>query len=332
MKIDQDIHPAGVYSGISNADYHGGPGISKSGLDVIRKSPAHFKQSRSEGYQEPTPSQRLGTMAHALILEPETFWDEYAMPFEAPDGALSTNDEIKARLKLAGEKVSGNKPELIERLRSVDPDAVFLDDAKAAYDEEVGDKEVITAEELEKVEAIRDSVMNHPAAGKLLKPGSGIAELSCYWTDPATGVLCRCRPDFWRHDGIIVDLKTARDASPEGFEKSIEGWRYYVQDPFYQYGISEAVAQGFMMSDIEMSAPKAFIFVAVETVAPYAVGVYVLDPVSVEIGCQEYREDLETYAECIGTDTWPGYSDKIESISLPGWRLRQEEFKNEEEI
>lgn len=330
MKIDQDIHLAGVYSGISNADYHGGPGISKSGLDVIRKSPAHFKQSRAEGYKEPTPSQRLGTLVHALILEPETFWDEYAMPFVSPEGALSTNDEIKARLKLAGEKVSGNKSDLIERLRAVDPTAVFLDDAKAAYAAEVGDKEIITAEELEKVEAIRDSVMSHPKAGKLLSPDEGVAELSCYWTDPLTGVLCRCRPDFWRHDGIIVDLKTARDASPDGFEQSIEGWRYYVQDPFYQDGVSAAVEQG--VNEMNMPSPKAFVFVAVETVAPYAVAVYFLEAFDRDIGRREYQEDLATYAECLGSDSWPGYSDKIEPIGLPAWRRRQEEFKNEEGI
>ena len=334
MKHEQEFQPAGVYAGISNAEYHGGPGISKSGLDQISKSPAHFKQAREEGYTPPTPSQRLGTLAHSYILEHETFWDHYALPFKAPEGALTTNAEIQDRLKDLGEKTTGTKPVLMSRLRKVDPEAVFFDDAKVAYTREVGDREIITHDELEKLEGMRASVMAHPKAGPLLEAGSGVAELSCYWKDPETGVLCRCRPDFWRHDGVIVDLKTARDASPKGFMKSIEGWRYHVQHAFYMDGIEAAQDQSWMTVHDEagMPAPNAFIFVAVEPFAPYAVGVYHIDPVSIEIGRREYREDLARYAECLETGKWPAYSDKIESISLPEWRLRQEEIEDEQGV
>jgi len=314
----KDIQP-GIYAGLSNAEYHGGPGVSKSGLDKIRKSPAHFNEAMKKGYSEPTVSQRLGTLAHALLLEPETFWDIYALPFDAPEGALSTMDDMKARLKDLDQPVSGKKP-----------DAVFLDDAKASYAEGVGAREVITAEEFEKVEGMRDAVMAHPKAGKLLAPGSGVAELSCYWRDPETGVLCRCRPDWWRNDGVVVDLKTARDASPEGFSKSINDWRYYVQDPFYTDGATAALEQG--PQDVPApEKPKAFAFVAVEPVKPYAVGVYYLEPQSRDIGRREYREDIARYAECLNADQWPAYSEKIEPIGLPGWRLAREEFNNDEE-
>lgn len=332
MKIEQNIHPAGVYSGISNADYHGGPGISKSGLDVIRKSPAHFKQSRDDGYKESTPSQRLGTLAHSYILEHEIFWDHHAMPFEAPEGVIDTVPQIKERLKEIGEKFasSAKKPDLLDQLRSADPEAVILDDAKAAYAEEVGDKEIITADELEKLEGMWASIQKHPKARQLLKPGTGVAELSCYWIDQETGVLCRCRPDFWSDTGWIVDLKTTRDASPDGFRKSLFGWGYFKQDPFYQDGASEALKQG--AGSVDRPSPKGFAFVAIEPVAPYPVTVFIMGNVSRDIGRREYREDLATYAECLSSDHWPAYSDNIEVIELPEWRLRQEEFKNEEEI
>lgn len=328
--IEQDLTAPkeGVFAGLSNAAYHGGPGISKSGLDLIRRSPMHYRHSLTVS-REPTPDQRIGTLAHTMILEPETVWDHYATPFVAPEGALSTVEEIKDRLKGLGLPVTGKKAELAARLLDADPSIILLDDARAAHAAAVGDRAIVTAEEMAQAEAIRDAVMAHPAAGKLLAPGAGVAELSAYWRDPETGVLCRCRPDWWRHDGTIVDLKTARDASPSGFPGSILSWRYHVQAAFYLDGIERAKAAG----GVDMPAPKAFVFVAVEKVAPYAVAVYHLDvQQSVAIGRREYREDLDTYAECARSGIWPGYGDKIQSISLPEWRLRQEEFSIEQEV
>lgn len=317
----------GVFVGILNAAYHGGPGISKSGLDIIRRSPMHYRHALTIR-REPTPDQRVGTLAHAMLLEPEALWDDYATPFVPPESALATVDEIKERLKGFGLPTSGKKAELAARLFDADPSVVFLDEARAEHAAAVGSRAIVTAEEMAQAEAIRDAVMAHPAAGKLLSPDAGVAELSCYWRDPETKVLCRCRPDFWRHDGVIVDLKTARDASPEGFPKSLLSWRYHVQAAFYLDGIKRARAAG----GVDMPEPKAFVFVAVEKVAPYAVAVYHLDAQSVGIGRREYREDLAIYAECRRTGIWPGYGDKIQSVSLPEWRLRQEEFSIEQEV
>lgn len=321
----------GVFAGKSNAEYHGGEGISKSGLDIIRKSPMHFRHSRTAERKAPSPDQRLGTIAHSMILEPKTFWDEYARPFEAPANAIDTVPQIKERLIDLGEKPKGaKKADLIDQLRAVDPQVVFLDEARAEHAGSVGGKEIITSDELAKVEAMRDAFFANDAAGKLFAPDSGVAELSCYWIDEETGVLCRCRPDFWRYNGVIADLKTARDASYEGFQKSIYGWRYHVQHAFYMDGIREAIRQGGFFGIPKMPEPTHFVFGALEKIEPYASGSYNLDPESVEIGRREYREDLRTYADCLSSDKWPGYGDKIQPISLPEWVLRREQYENEE--
>jgi hypothetical protein len=48
-----------------------------------------------------------------------------------------------------------------------------------------------------------------------------MAEMSGFWSDPETGLGCKCRPDWLAMaDGIvtgIVDVKTCVDASAEGF-------------------------------------------------------------------------------------------------------------------
>ena len=57
-----------------NEDYHAYEGISKSGLDKIAKSPAHFYLSAPKGQ---TPAMRMGTIVHTAVLEPERFRAEY---------------------------------------------------------------------------------------------------------------------------------------------------------------------------------------------------------------------------------------------------------------
>jgi exodeoxyribonuclease VIII len=66
----------GIYAGISNDAYHGGPGVSKSGLDLIARSPLHYWTRYLDPQRtptEPTPSMRLGTAIHTAVLEPGEF-------------------------------------------------------------------------------------------------------------------------------------------------------------------------------------------------------------------------------------------------------------------
>jgi len=57
---------------MSNAEYHRHPAISKSGLDQIAKSPAHFQLYRNTP-KESTTDMDIGTAFHSLLLEPEKF-------------------------------------------------------------------------------------------------------------------------------------------------------------------------------------------------------------------------------------------------------------------
>lgn len=374
---------AGVYSGISNADYHGGPGISKSGLDLIHRSPMHYKAVLdSTNDNQPTPAQALGTAAHSLILEPAEFVKHYCMALRPSDvpHAIDDRDQLVAmvaklnegrlpklatggskaeqvarileanadlpadlqpsaaeleamkgaELKTALEKLnesrqgllstSGNRHELAELLRASGVEVTLWSDVQAEWLQNNSERTVLSQEQWDQLHAMRDAVMAHPAANALLTGCPGKAELSVYWVDPVTGVLCRCRPDWWRDDDLLVDLKTTDDASPEGFAKSIANWRYDVQDPMYQDGVQLATGR----------KPRGFVFIAVEKKYPHAVGVYVLDDESRELGRAQYRADLARYAECQANDTWPGYGDKIQSISVPAWHANKNQHLLEE--
>lgn len=370
----------GIYNDISNADYHGGAGISKSGLDLIHRSPMHYKATLDAANDNaPTAAQRIGTAFHSLLLEPLMFTREYTLALRQQDvpEAIDDREQLVALVnelnstRLPKLPTSGSKAELVDRIAQADQsiDTAVLADMKQAELKAIidglneeragllstsgtrhelaailrangrrvtlwsdvreewlmnnGHRIVLSPDEWDQLHRMRDAVMAHPAASALLTGAPGWPELSVYWDDPDTGELCRCRPDFWRADGIIVDVKTTDDASPEGFAKSIANWRYHVQHPYYLDGINHALAQMGKPTCEHPASAKAFVFLAVEKKAPYAVAVYMLDAASGQAGREEYRSDLDTYAHCVASGAWPGYGDKVQQIALPDWKLRR---------
>lgn len=187
---------------ISNEDYHGGPGISKSHLDVISPQnngcPAKYWYtyiSEQAEPREPSPDMIIGTAVHTLVLEPETFDDCYV-----------ESQKFDRRTK-AGKAEA------------------------AAFEEANKGRIVLEPDAMKQVKEMAHAVHVHPVASKLLARGE--AETSFYATDPETGLLIKSRPDFINHNNFMIDLKTTGDASPDAFFKSIINFRYFIQPPWY---------------------------------------------------------------------------------------------------
>ncbi len=371
----------GIYADISNADYHGGAGVSKSGLDLVLRSPMHYKSVRDAANDnEPTPAQAIGTAAHSIILEPKEFAKEYCLglrPQDVPD-AIMGRDTLVAMVEKLNEGrlpklvTGGSKAEVVERILASQPVETWTTDqlealkgadlkevinqlntertgllstngsiselaellrtngvpvklwpeAQAEWAANNGHRKVLTQEQFDQLRGMYDAVMAHPAARFFLT----------------------------KANNVVVDLKTTEDASLEGFSKSIANWGYDVQHPYYLDGLRLALEQSDSVppavGTAELSAywidpvtgvlcrcrpdfwrgqPDHFVFVAVEKKKPYAVGVYVLDADSVASGRAQYREGLDKYAHCLANDNWPGYGDKVQTISVPAWHLRKNE-------
>ena len=79
-----------------NDAYHAYAGISKSGLDVIARSPAHFKYRPKH---EPSRAMVIGSATHAAVLEPTVFNKQYALLKEVTDRRSA---EYKQAVKLHG--------------------------------------------------------------------------------------------------------------------------------------------------------------------------------------------------------------------------------------
>jgi len=164
------------------------------------------------------------------------------------------------------------------------------------------------------VTGMADSINGHPVARNLLR---GIIEHSFFWVDPATGLLCKCRPDCINLDlNVIVDLKSCTDASYEGFKKSIGAYRYFAQAAYYRWGVSEAIKQGH---DETIKPPTNFIFVAVEKEPPYEIAIYSLENMAVKLGWDLVKSELKQIRKCTDSGCWPGYPETIQEISMRGF-------------
>jgi len=177
--------------------------------------------------------------------------------------------------------------------------------------DEYGGEFVLTANEADNIDGIANSLWDKYSV-LLSLPGNN--ELSGFSADPETGVVCRHRFDKLTQNRIAIDLKTAVDARPEAFSKSIHAYGYHMQQAFYsdQY---EWIT-GRMLND--------FIFLVVESSAPYACKSYRINQESIDIGRDIYRKCLDEYAKCRESGIWPAYSnDGIEEISIPSWAINQ---------
>ncbi|BEG74470.1 MULTISPECIES: PD-(D/E)XK nuclease-like domain-containing protein [Achromobacter] len=260
--------------------YHRGPGISKTGLDHVARSPAlfyalHLDPARPA--EKERAGQLEGQLAHCAILEPAEFDRRYAV---GPDVSRATKawKEWEASLP-AG--VIAIKPDQRETaLRQA------------------------------------ESVRRLPDVAEAL--AAGRPEVSAYWIDPDTGVLCRCRPD-WVHPAgesgvVLLDVKTYSDASPAEFARQIARKRYHVQDAFYSEGFGRAAGVDVL----------GFVFVAVETEWPFAASAVMLDEPGKRQGAIDMRRDLATYAACLKANEWPGHGAAIHQVSMPAWALTNE--------
>ncbi|WP_088158785.1 PD-(D/E)XK nuclease-like domain-containing protein [Achromobacter xylosoxidans] len=278
--------------------YHRGAGISKTGLDHVARSPATFYALHvdpARPAEKERAGQLEGQLAHCAILEPAEFDQRYAvLPADAPD----------------------RPTEAMLNAKNPSESSIARQKWWAEWNAENAGRLVITHDQRETALRQAESVRRLPDVAEAL--AAGRPEVSAYWIDPDTGVLCRCRPD-WVHPAgdngvILLDVKTYSDANPAEFARQIARKRYHVQDAFYSDGFARA-------SGLEV---LAFVFVAVETEWPYAASAVMLDTASKHQGAQQVRRDLATYAACLASNEWPGHGTGIHQVSLPAWALTDE--------
>lgn len=179
------------------------PAVRRSDLWELRKSPAHYLYVVTHE-RETTAALAFGTAAHKYILEPDDFWNCYAI---AP--------KVDRRTKTGKEEY-------------------------AAFLEQSAGKTIITQEDLETIKQMDEAIMQNESAIRLLKTGQH--EVPIEWTDPDTGEECKCRPDCITGD-YIVDYKTTTSCEGNAFEYSCRKYGYKLQAAMYTEGVFNATLE-----------------------------------------------------------------------------------------
>ena len=269
-----------------NEFYHSQEGISASGLKKLKESPAHFMyEERKE-----TDAMRFGTMYHSFILEPDNFEKEYQV--------VDVGDRPNKKYGMAA------KDNIAWLATFANP---------------------VSSETYEQLKAMKKVLFRHPYAKSLLTNGEAEASYYCEVDIGAAKPLkVRLRPDNVKHKKrIVVDLKTAKDASVDGFKKDAANLNYHIQAAFYA---------DMMELIMEEELGYEFFFVAQEKVKPYNFGIYQASPQFRSVGKYEWELLLMLYSWCLEHDKWPGYqiytSNRfgIESLDLPPWKIKEMDY------
>ena len=179
--------------------------------------------------------------------------------------------------------------------------------AKALVMQEQG-VQIYTSAELDTLIGIEQSIYKNDFCGEILNKSSGKAEQSFWWTHRETGLPCKARCDYVVDD-MVIDLKTTGEggASPDKFNKSICGFLYHLQAAHY----------------LQATGAKRFIFIAVEKVFPYSVGIYQLSQNFIEKGYELQEQTLQEILEATTTNQWKGYTNAcpngIQTLTPPKW-------------
>lgn len=190
---------------MTELEYRSAEGVSRSQLWRLREgSPEKFMYAE-EHPEEPTPALIFGQMVHKLVLEPETFGDEFVI-----------------------------MPECDRRTK--DGKAIWQDFLQGA-----GDRMPIKAEDYEKALGMRNALMENDLIVKLL---SGKHEVPLFWTDELTGEQCKVRLDCFTplsDKVLIVDYKTTGDANTDPFIRSAINYGYDFQAAMYTEAVKRCM-------------------------------------------------------------------------------------------
>lgn len=331
-KFNPDNPAVGIYTGVSFLDYFNAKAVGRSDLVPMRQSAKLFNHAMLHPDPEPGRPLVVGDAAHAWVLEPDRFGNEYAV---CPDFAndplvmleVAISKAIKA--KVLSKDVTFSTKDRREAVKNISEDGTVM-----VYEEElkltsvnrntniykeavsawgrahVGDI-LITEPEWADIQAWKRAVESDKLARHLLIEAKGFTELVVIFE--RHDVLCKCRIDRyvqWKGHQVIADFKTALTVFPPLWSKAAAKYEYDTQAGMY-----------LLAMQYHEDVPRRFFDVAVRKDADNDVVVYELGPEDLLAAQTTVDSWLMRVAECRESGYWPGIGGgKVQRYEMPKWR------------
>lgn len=269
---------AGTYPDMSFEDYLAADAVSCGQLCTLLDSfPARLLHEIRQ-----TPALEDGRIAHRLVLEGVDDLADSSRYIVVPSGFSMSH--VK---KHAG---------LIERINATG--ATPISEDRAAV-----------------IRGMHKALLADPTVMAALS--NGRPEVSVFWQDDTTGVMCRARFDYVPNRGqLFPDYKTTVSVDPVPLSRAIANFRLAHRSSWYQ----RAAIHGLGRND--PARPPLYVPIWQEKTPPHFVCMQPCEDADIELAGRELDQALKLYAYCKETGVWPG-PKHFTRVPLPTWERRR---------
>jgi len=261
---------------MSDKEYFNLPAASNSFLVRLSKSLAHAKTPMT-----PTPAMKIGTMIHRYFLEPEVFAETYILelPIDKRTKKYKNfKEDHKGKILY-----SGKDQEMLDGIEKV------MSEYTLTAPGEENPFEIEKKPELPCVN-VRDLIRN------------SVTEVAGFWRQD--GIDCKMKIDaiYAIYDkALLIDLKKTYDI--EQFKWSVKKYKYYRQAALYLSGYKAITG-----------IDATFIFLAIESSAPYGVKGFTLSDAMLKQGQEENEAALWLYKNMNKYQENKVYNNGVEAL------------------
>lgn len=284
---------AGIYFDLSNEDYHNDPAVSCSNVKNLLVSPMKYWRNsplNPNRKSKETQAQKIGTALHCYLMEREKFEQDYIiLPKLEIDSDFYRSESQKSDFELNFQMPKTKTAKTFKY---------------------IGGKIALTSEEFADIKEKVDYFESLETAGSLFK--DGFAEVSVFWQDLETGIMCKCRFDYLTTN-YAADYKSIADIKKMTYQ--ICDYDYYIQQAYYLEGLQQFINNPKhnlnspykeFVNELVENNPTAFIF-AFQDKEDLMVRLKTFDEECVSLGNDLFRNALNIYKDNIekyGASMW----------------------------
>lgn len=296
----------GIYFNLSNEEYHDDPAIGSSDIKKLLESPLEYWYNSSlnkERCVNKFEHLTYGSALHCYLMEEHKFDDEFIVLPEYKDMKIDSDFYNK-----------------IKDHPNFEKDFELPKTKTAKQFKYIGSKPSLSTKDLKSIKDAVSYLKSRDIPSQIFS--NGYPEVSIFWRDEATSLMCKCRHDYL-NVRYSADYKSIADLKK--LKSQTQSYGYYISSAFYLEGLKEVKK---IINNNKIECPEGvreewwnkflkiehdrFILVFQEKIAPYRIRCRNINQEVHDIAHDKIRFALDIYKSNIekyGIDQWPDNED-----------------------